>query len=51
MSPSDFSKRLKTWSEKGFKELGDSGRQGIGRTTRDVLRHQLFHSDPHQVCQ
>jgi len=40
---------MRTWSRKGFTELGDMGGMGIGRTTYNVLHHPHFLSDPHQV--
>ena len=51
MIPQDFGQRLKTWSREGFRELGDSGKPGIGRTTRNVIQHRKFNSDPHWVRQ
>ena len=45
----DFAKKMKTWCKHGFKELGDFGGMGIGRTTSNVLHHAQFHVDPHQV--
>ena len=47
--PLDFGQKLKTWCKEGFKELGDSGGMGIGRTTYGVLHHPQFRVDPHQV--
>lgn len=47
MIPQDFGQRLKTWSREGFRELGDSGKPGIGRTTRNVIQHRKFNADPH----
>lgn len=49
MEPVDFAKKMKNWSRKGFEELGDMGGMGIGRTTRSVLHHPNFLTDPHQV--
>ena len=45
----DFAQKMKTWCKHGFKELGDFGGMGIGRTTSNVLHHSQFHVDPHQV--
>ena len=36
--------------KEGFKELGDLGGMGIGKTTSTILRHPDFQSDPHMVC-
>ena len=30
-------KKMKKWCEEGFKELGDTGGMGIGRTTHSVF--------------
>ena len=49
MVPVDFAKKMKKWCEEGFKELGDTGGMGIGRTTHSVLRHPNFLKDPHEV--
>lgn len=49
MVPVDFAKRMKKWCKEGFKELGDSGGMGIGRTTHSVLHHPQFLADPHEV--
>ena len=49
MIPQGFGQRLKTWSREGFRELGDSGKPGIGRTTRNVIQHRKFNADPHWV--
>ena len=49
MVPVDFAKKMRKWSEEGFKELGDFGGMGIGRTTQSVLRHPNFLQDPHKV--
>ena len=35
--------------KEGFKELGDLGGMGIGKTTSCILRHPEFVSDPHKV--
>ena len=42
--------KLHTWMKEGFKELGDLGGMGIGKTTSTILRHPDFQSDPHMVC-
>lgn len=50
MVPVDFAKKMRKWCEEGFKELGDIGGMGIGRTTHSVLRHPNFLEDPHEAA-
>ena len=49
MIPADFAKKMKRWCDQGFKELGDIGGMGIGRTTHTVLREPCFLKYPHMV--
>ena len=50
IDPQDYAVKLHTWMKEGFKELGDLGGMGIGKTTSTILRHPDFQSDPHMVC-
>ena len=45
----DYATKLKNWSLKGFVELGDFAGMGIGATTKKVLHHQDYLTDPHLV--
>ncbi|KAK3596758.1 hypothetical protein CHS0354_038757 [Potamilus streckersoni] len=45
----DFARRLYEWSNKGFPELHDKIGIGLGRTTRKVLSHPGFLSNPEMV--
>ena len=49
MDVCDFAAKFRRWTSQGFKELGDYGGMGIGRTTHSVLCHNLFDTNPHQV--
>jgi len=49
VSAIDFAKKLKLWSTRGFRELGDFAGMGQGATTGKVLNHHLYLTDPHQV--
>ncbi|PFX16366.1 uncharacterized protein LOC111342294 [Stylophora pistillata] len=51
MVPVDFGKKMKFWSRRGFPELGDIGGMGIGSTTRNVLHHPDFLTDPHKAAE
>lgn len=46
----DFAKRMKTWAEEGFAELGDRGGLGIGMTTHHTITHKRFLEDPHKAA-
>ena len=50
IDPKDYAVKLHTWMKEGFKELGDYGGMGIGKTTSVILRHPDFQSDPYMVC-
>ena len=50
IDPQDYAVKLHTWMKEGFKELGDLGGMGIGKTTSTILRHPDFQADPHMVC-
>ena len=49
ISPVDFAAKLKHWAQRGFPELGDFAGMGIGSTTKNVLEHKTFKTDPHQA--
>lgn len=51
MIPADFAKKMKRWCDQGFKELGDIGGMGIGRTTHTVLREPCFLKYPHMAAE
>lgn len=51
IDPKDYGVKLHNWMKNGFKELGDRGGLGIGRTTNCILRHPDFLSDPHKVAE
>lgn len=47
----DFAKKLKNWTEKGFRELGDFAGLGIGTTTSKVVTNPTFTEDPHAAAE
>lgn len=51
VDPKDYAARLRHWMENGFRELGDYGGLGIGKTTHTVLNHPAFLTDPHKVAE
>uniref|UniRef100_A0A0B7BD36 ADP-ribosylglycohydrolase n=1 Tax=Arion vulgaris TaxID=1028688 RepID=A0A0B7BD36_9EUPU len=46
----DFAVRIKRWMRKGFPDLGDVAGMGIGATTKAVLSHGSFTTDPHKIA-
>lgn len=42
----DFGAKLSGWMARGFPGLGDQGAAGLGKSTKAVLRHPGFESDP-----
>lgn len=46
----DFAQRLKTWSNSGFPELGDTTGLGLGGTTNMVIIHPKFLEDPEHAA-
>ncbi len=47
----DFARRLKSWSEHGLPELGDTSGYGVGDTVSKVLDHKRFLVDPLSAAQ
>ncbi|XP_052082828.1 ADP-ribosylarginine hydrolase Tri1-like isoform X2 [Mytilus californianus] len=50
VDPVDFAKKLKTWIQSGFSELGDLVGLGLGLTTMNVTSRPEFLKDPHEVA-
>mmetsp|Transcript_57763 Transcript_57763/g.153996 ORF Transcript_57763/g.153996 Transcript_57763/m.153996 type:complete len:277 (-) Transcript_57763:480-1310(-) len=48
--PQDFARRLLTWREKGFPQLGDESGAGLGQATKAVLNDPKFLESPHEVA-
>lgn len=46
IKPLTFAKHLNDWREKGFVGLGDQGGCGLGRSTKAVIEHSQFLTDP-----
>ncbi|XP_031561264.1 uncharacterized protein LOC116297216 [Actinia tenebrosa] len=46
----DFVQKFKVWTKTGYKELGDHGGMGIGRTTFNVVLQKDFLTDPHKCA-
>jgi ADP-ribosylglycohydrolase len=44
-----FASKLGQWKKNGFSELGDQGGAGLGYTTKTVMQHQFFLSDPQRA--
>lgn len=42
--------KLAAWSANGFPQLGDKGGAGLGKTTKKVLNHKAFATDPHTAA-
>ncbi|CAC5424615.1 unnamed protein product [Mytilus coruscus] len=49
VDPVDFAKKLRTWIQKGFSELGDFAGLGLGATTSKVTSHPDYLKDPHEA--
>jgi ADP-ribosylglycohydrolase len=46
----DFARRLKTWTQRGFKELHDKPCIGLGETAECVINRPEFEKEPHKAA-
>lgn len=46
MNAQIFAEKLHDWKEKGFSGLGDQGGSGLGKSTKAVIQHATFLTDP-----
>ena len=45
----DFAKRLTSWTEQGFPDLGDDCSPGVCSQVRSIIGHPQFSESPHRV--